>query len=336
MTFAVSNVGGLIYHELTEGGMTGQRFNEFIGTVCRLYHPLNACFVIDNAPAHRQAVNLPLPQDFSVRYLPPYSPFLNICESAFALWKGNIKDSVAEVRDQLLREDHQQRMATLGQLAEKGTAVVTLHRMQAALGRQAYLPACFGLDDILIPSGAQIPPSRKSHTLWTDYIYKNQSFPSFSDPVELKFPLLEKAIHHYSDRSAIPDWMLQCEAKVKAADAFLVVSAEYNHSIPPALSNMMDHFGGSLFAYKPSGIVVYSPGIYGGMRAAMQLRAFLSELGTLSVSNIFGIPEVHKALDEGGAPLNDHMEKGANTLLNQLDWMTLAMKNHRDKHGVPK
>ncbi|GFO31285.1 Tc1 transposase-like protein [Plakobranchus ocellatus] len=125
MTFAVSNVGGLIYQELTEGGMTGQRFNEFIGTVCRLYHPLNACFVIDNAPAHRQAVNLPLPQNFSVRYLPPYSPFLNICENAFALWKGNIKDSLAEVRDQLLREDHQQRMATLGQLAEQGTAVVT-------------------------------------------------------------------------------------------------------------------------------------------------------------------------------------------------------------------
>ncbi|GFO46270.1 parathyroid hormone/parathyroid hormone-related peptide receptor-like [Plakobranchus ocellatus] len=119
MTFAVSNVGGLIYHELTRVGMTGQRFNEFIGTVCRLYHPLNACFVIDNAPAHRQAVNLPLPQNFSVRYLPPYSPFLNICENAFALWKGNIKDSLAEVRDQLLREDHQQRMATLRQLAEQ-------------------------------------------------------------------------------------------------------------------------------------------------------------------------------------------------------------------------
>ncbi|GFO04910.1 Dde superfamily endonuclease [Plakobranchus ocellatus] len=151
MTFAVSNVGGLIYHELTEGGMTGKRFNEFIGTVCRLYHPLNACFVIDNAPAHRQAVNLPLPQNFSVRYLPPYSPFLNICENAFALWKGNIKDSLAEVRDQLLREDHQQRMATLVQLAEQGTAVVTLHRMQAAFrGMHAYLPACFGLDDILM------------------------------------------------------------------------------------------------------------------------------------------------------------------------------------------
>ena len=79
------------------------------------------------------------------------TPFLNICKNAFALWKGNIKDSLAEDRDQLLREDHQQRMATLGQLAEQGTAVVTLDRMQAAFrGMQAYLPACFGLEDILM------------------------------------------------------------------------------------------------------------------------------------------------------------------------------------------
>ncbi|GFR58494.1 DDE superfamily endonuclease [Elysia marginata] len=125
LTFAVSNVGGLIYHELTKGGMSDQRINNFIGTVFRLYHPLHACFVIDNAPAHRQAVNLPLPQNFAVRYLPPYLPLLNICENAFALWKGNIKDNLAEVRD------HPQRMAALGQLAQQSTAEVTLNRMQA-------------------------------------------------------------------------------------------------------------------------------------------------------------------------------------------------------------
>lgn len=44
------------------------------------------------------------------------------------------------------------------------------------------------------------------------------------------------------------------------ADAIIVVSAEYNHSIPPALSNLMDHFPGSSFALKPSGIMCYSPG----------------------------------------------------------------------------
>jgi len=51
-------------------------------------------------------------------------------------------------------------------------------------------------------------------------------------------------------------------------------------------------------------------GIYGGMRAAMQLRAMTGELGCISVSNIFGIPEVHKAIDEDGKPLNSHMASG--------------------------
>nr|KAG5698912.1 hypothetical protein BaRGS_006806 [Batillaria attramentaria] len=99
---------------------------------------------------------------------------------------------------------------------------------------------------------------------------------------------------------------------------------------------MMDHFPGSSYSYKPAGIVCYSPGIYGGMRAAMQLRAFLGELGTLSVSNIFGIPEVHKSIDENGKPLNDHMVSGLNRMITQLDWHANAMKNHRDKFGVPK
>lgn len=82
--------------------------------------------------------------------------------------------------------------------------------------------------------------------------------------------------------------------------------------------------------------MLYFSGIYGGMRAAMALRPLLSEMGTLSVSNIFGIPEVHKALDEEGVPKNDHMEKGAGKLLDQLDWYTTAMKNHRNTAGVPQ
>ncbi|KAH9490561.1 hypothetical protein Btru_034106 [Bulinus truncatus] len=156
------------------------------------------------------------------------------------------------------------------------------------------------------------------------------------DPVALNFPLLERTIYSYQDRSQLPKWMVECDDKVKAADAYVVLSAEYNHSIPPALSNMLDHFSASHFAYKPSAIVSYSYGIYGGMRAAMQLRAFLSELGTPSVSNIFGIPEVHKALDENGNPLNQHMVSGSELLIKQLNWMAWAMKNHRDAYGIPQ
>lgn len=155
------------------------------------------------------------------------------------------------------------------------------------------------------------------------------------DPAEMQFPILTKAIHHYSNNTAPPAWMVEANKKLLEADAVVVVSAEYNHAIPPALSNMMDHFPGSSYAFKPSGIVCYSMGPFGGMRAAMQLRCFLGELGCLSVSNIFGIPHVNKALDEDGQPTNEHMVPGAKRLIAQLDWHAHAMRNHRQKHGIP-
>ena len=67
----------------------------------------------------------------------------------------------------------------------------------------------------------------------------------------------------------------------------------------------------------------------------MMLRAFLGEVGCLSVSNIFGIPKVHNAIDEDGKPLDSHMESGAQKLITQLDWHANAMRDHREKVGTP-
>ena len=57
-----------------------------------------------------------------------------------------------------------------------------------------------------------------------------------------------------------------------------------NHTISPALTNMMNYFGGSMYANKTSGIVTYSAGMWGGARCGVALRAYLSELGCLPVS----------------------------------------------------
>lgn len=84
---------------------------------------------------------------------------------------------------------------------------------------------------------------------------------SFPDPMEMEFPMLSKPAHFYGPaRTGCPEWLANAEKKVKEADAYVLVSGEYNHCIPPALSNMLDHFPGSAFSYKPSGIVCYSPG----------------------------------------------------------------------------
>jgi len=62
----------------------------------------------------------------------------------------------------------------------------------------------------------------------------------------------------------------------RGADGFVGVSGEYNHGIPPALKNLLDHFLEEYF-FRPSGIACYSAGAFGGVRAAMQLRMSLAE-----------------------------------------------------------
>lgn len=84
----------------------------------------------------------------------------------------------------------------------------------------------------------------------------------FTDPVETRFPLLTKSMTQLQyEGIQAPDWLSSINSKLKEADAVVVVSAEYNHSIPPALSNMLDHFPLASYAYKPSGIVCYSTGM---------------------------------------------------------------------------
>ncbi|KAK3590924.1 hypothetical protein CHS0354_032643 [Potamilus streckersoni] len=169
----------------------------------------------------------------------------------------------------------------------------------------------------------------------TKYLESTNHDVHLIDPVQLKLPLLEKPLFFYPDQSKAPKVLQETDKLIQDADAFVVVSCEYNHSIPPALANTLDHFAPPHFAWRPSGIVTYSPGQFGGMRCAMQLRCMLGELGCLSVSNIFGIPKVHEALDEEGKPLNDYMKTGINTLVTQLDWHATAMKRQREAVGVP-
>ena len=76
----------------------------------------------------------------------------------------------------------------------------------------------------------------------------------------------------FEDPTKLPDSTKKLQEMIKGADCYLIVSPEYNHSIPPALSSVMGHFGGSNYKCKPSGIVTYSPGPFAGMRAAMAIQ----------------------------------------------------------------
>ena len=118
-----------------------------------------------------------------------------------------------------------------------------------------------------------------------------------------------------------------------AADGFIVVSGEWNHSIPPALKNLLDHFQPE-YNFKPSGIVTYSAGVFGGVRALSHVRAILAELGTPSIPTSVPVPKVQSAFKADGSAENEILEKSIARFLDEFDWYLKAFKAQRDQ-GTP-
>jgi|SoiMethySBSTD1v2_1073268.scaffolds.fasta_scaffold168531_2 NAD(P)H-dependent FMN reductase len=149
------------------------------------------------------------------------------------------------------------------------------------------------------------------------------------DPVEYPLPLLDKMYKEYPKGGA-PAVMERLAALIVPADGVVVVSGEYNHSIPPALSNLLDHFLEEWF-WKPSAIVCYSAGPFGGVRAAMQLRMMLAEIGTVSIPSLFPVPRVQDAFAEDGTPTDPSMRTRVTKFLEELEWYGEALRTHRNR-----
>jgi NAD(P)H-dependent FMN reductase len=152
------------------------------------------------------------------------------------------------------------------------------------------------------------------------------------DAAEDRLPLLDRMYKEYPPGQA-PAVLERLAGRIRAADAFIVVSGEYNHSIPPALSNLLDHFLEEYF-WRPSAIVCYSAGAFGGVRAAMQLRAMLCELGTPSIPSLLPVPKVQDAFDDDGRPRDEAYHRRAARFFDELEWYARALKQER-AGGVP-
>ena len=156
----------------------------------------------------------------------------------------------------------------------------------------------------------------------------------------LDWPLLQPFKPHFAfPESLVPAELDALAGKIKVADAYVMISPEYNHSLSPALSNLLNHFGSSLFSWKPSLIVIYSAGQCSGTRAAIAMRPFLSELGCLPVSAMVHVPKAQTVFDESGlyldrihgADWNGYIGRG----LDQLAWWAEAATAQRMISGSP-
>ena len=147
------------------------------------------------------------------------------------------------------------------------------------------------------------------------------------DPLEYPHPLLDLRYREYDDGTA-PEPMQQVAAILAAADGFVVVSGEYNHGVPPALKNLLDHYGG-FYERKPGGMVTYSAGPFAGAHVRAPLRATLSAIGMATIPADFGISKVGDSFDSNGQAVDAAYERRVVKFLDEYEWYADALRAAR-------
>jgi len=146
----------------------------------------------------------------------------------------------------------------------------------------------------------------------------------FVDPTELYFPGdgndPEGKDPRYSDITA-------------CADAFFIVTPEYNHSFPGTLKRMLDSELGN-YNHKPVAFAGCSDGNWGGTRAIESLVPAVRETGLVVLSWDLYFPWIQNVFDDLGQMKPEHTErytKSAQKLYNELIWMAKMFKRGRDE-----
>ncbi|MER7888100.1 NAD(P)H-dependent oxidoreductase [Streptomyces fimicarius] len=117
--------------------------------------------------------------------------------------------------------------------------------------------------------------------------------------------------------------------RLAAADAFVVVTPEYNHSFPAPLKSLIDWHSAEWQA-KPVAFVSYG-GISGGLRAVEQLRQVFAELHTVTVRDTVSFHNAGVLFDDEGRHLDpEPADAAAKTLLDQLVWWGTALRDARN------
>ncbi|MEO7524633.1 MAG: NAD(P)H-dependent oxidoreductase [Ferruginibacter sp.] len=139
---------------------------------------------------------------------------------------------------------------------------------------------------------------------------------------EPKHPSLKDYQHQHTK-----DW----SSLIDAADAFIIVTAEYNFGYPAPLKNALDYLFKE-WNYKPVAFVSYG-GISGGTRAVQQLKQVVTAQKMMPVTESVNIPFFTKHIDvDGNFITNDTLEGSAKNMFDELAKWSDALFNMRAKN----
>lgn len=129
-----------------------------------------------------------------------------------------------------------------------------------------------------------------------------------------------------------PAGMASLTSRLADADAFIIVTPEYNHSYPASLKAAIDwHF--TQWRAKPVAFVSYG-GAAGGRHAVLHLENVLTELHAVTIRDGLAFPN-YRMTWEDGRPLDSQAPGYAKTLLDRLAWWAAALHTARNSAPYP-
>ena len=156
------------------------------------------------------------------------------------------------------------------------------------------------------------------------------------DAKAVGLPILDRMYKEYPPGTA-PPAMEALAVKIRAADAFVFVTGEYNWGVQPGLKNLTDHFLEEWF-WRPAAIVSYSGGRLSGVRSGALWHLTLSEMGMVVISSSLAVGPISQALNPDGEAIGDaglELQRRFPRFADDLAWWTEAAKSLRTRKAPP-
>lgn len=143
---------------------------------------------------------------------------------------------------------------------------------------------------------------------------------SILDVREFPLPYVHSS---WAKREDVPTEYSRLANLIFDADAYILVSPEYNGGYSPAMKNILDHF--PKYLHKTFGIVTYSDGVRGGFRAALALQHLVCALFGIPCPHLLPIGLVHKTINEDGTTTDEALLKITEGFLKEFVWLAEAV-----------
>lgn len=140
-----------------------------------------------------------------------------------------------------------------------------------------------------------------------------------ADIIDMKDWAIPPVQSVWTSLEKVPDEFKEVAKRVYEADAYIMVTPEYNGGYSPAMKNLLDHFPKR--HHKPFGIATASTGAMGGMRASQQLLLLVPALFGIASPYMLITPAVDKKFNAEGELQDESFQNAIHNFVSEFLWL---------------